>query len=157
MVHLQIDEIVECRHRGADAATVWPEELGRDNLHRPVHACNALAVPADTADGSRNVRAVGVDCGVGGTVEDRRVAVEEVPPVDVVDEPIAVVVDGVAGDFAWIDPDVGSEVGVSHLNAFIDHAHYHVRGARVAGGPGLGRASAKLVRGHRGITLHSPQ
>ena len=65
------------------------------------------------------------------------VAVGKVPPVDIVDEPIAVVVDTVAGDLAGVGPDVGGEVGVLVVDAAVDHRDDHAPRSR-RDGPGLG-------------------
>ena len=61
----------------------------------------------------------------------------EVVAVDVVDEPVAVVVDAVAGDLAGVDPDVVLQVRVQVVDTRVDNRHDDVG---TAGGdvPGLG-------------------
>jgi len=72
------------------------------------------------------------------------VVVDEIVPVHVVHEPVAVVVDAVPGDFTRVGPDVGRQVGVCVVDARIDHAHDDLA---AAGGdvPGLGRVDVGVV------------
>jgi len=51
------------------------------------------------------------------------VIVGEIPAVDVIPEAVAVVVDAVARNFAWIAPHVGREILVAIINARIDHRY----------------------------------
>src|SRR5262249_29703084 len=94
-----IHRVVERQHGVAERpAAVGVQELHRHYLHVPVDAGHADAVVPLGADDPGDVRAVAVV--VVGIV----VVGNEVPAVDVVDEPVVVVVDSVAGDFAGLRP-----------------------------------------------------
>lgn len=54
---------------------------------------------------------------------NRRRVEAEVPAPRVVDESVAVIVDSVAGNLAAVGPDVVGQVGVSPVDAGIDHGH----------------------------------
>ena len=94
-----------------------------------------------------------------------RVAVDEVPAVDVVDEAVAVVVEAVrvaaGARLARVRPQVGAEVRVRRVDPGVDHGDGHLRraGRHV---PRLGRADGahvplvgeqRVVR-HRGLADH---
>ncbi len=96
----------------AHAAVVL--EPQRQDRHLPGDAGDADAVVADGADDSRHVRAV------AETVLGRVVHVDEIPASHVIDVAVCVVVHAVAGDFAWIRPDVSREVGVGEIDPRID-------------------------------------
>ena len=57
------------------------------------------------------------------------VVADEVVPVDVVDESVAIVVDSVAGHLSRIRPDVCGQVGMAVIHTRIDHGHYDAGGA----------------------------
>ena len=68
-----------------------------------------------------------------------RVIVGEVVTVEVVDEPVAVLIDAVhdartipARTLRRIGPHIRLQVGVSIVDTRVDHAHDHVAGARVS-------------------------
>ena len=58
----------------------------------------------------------------GRAVVNGGVVVEEVPAVNVVNEPVAVVVNAVAGSLAGVRPDVRLKVCVADVNAFVNDA-----------------------------------
>ena len=104
-------------HGGHVARRVGAEDLDRHDARAPGEAGDADAVVAAGRDDARDVRAVAVV--VGGVA----VAVDEVGPVDVVDDAVAVVVDAVAGHLARIGPQVGREVAMGEVDAGVDHGH----------------------------------
>ena len=125
----------------------------------PGHARHPDAVVAARGDRARDVRAVPV------AVVGLGVAVDEVPAVDVVDAPVAVVVEAVrlapGARLARVRPQVGAEVRVRRVDPGVDHGHRHLRrpGRDV---PRLGRADGahvplvgeqRVVR-HRGLADH---
>ena len=85
------------------------------------------------------------------------VVVDEVVPVDIIDKPVAVVVDTVPGDLARIRPDVRHQVGVRVVNASIDYANDNVDTA-CGDIPCFGRVNVRIGRPARltGV-VHSPQ
>ena len=157
MAGLRINEVIDCADGSRDGSAAGPEELGRDHLHRPVDASDALAVVAHAADGARHMRTVRVDRRIGGPIENGGVVVEEVPPVDVVDVAVAVVVDTVSGNLSRIGPDVGGQIGMRGLNALVDHADHDVGRSGVASTPRLSSTAAVGVRRGGGISLHAPE
>ena len=76
---------------------------------------------------------------VAVVVHRARVVVGKVPAVNVVDEPVAVVVDPVAGYLAWVPPSVQGEIRVAVVHAGVDHGDDHVSGScgRVPGFGGV--------------------
>ena len=126
---------------------------------RPGHARHPDAVVAPRRDRARDVGAVPI------AVVGLRVAVDEVPAVDVVDEPVAVVVEAVrvaaGARLARVRPQVGAEVRVRRVDPGVDHGHRHLRGPG-RDVPRLGRADGahvplvgeqRVVR-HRGLADH---
>lgn len=53
---------------------------------------------------------------LGPTVEQRRV-VDEIPAVHIVDVSISVVVNAVAGNFAWVGPEGTSQIRMVQIDA----------------------------------------
>jgi hypothetical protein len=105
------------RHPGHVARRVGAEDLDRHDARPPGQAGDAHAVVAARRDDARDVRAVAVV--VGGIA----VAVDEVGPVDVVDDAVGVVVDAVAGHLAGVGPQVRREVAMREVDAGVDHRH----------------------------------
>ena len=95
------------------------EELQAHDRAGPVHAGHSLAVVACARDGAGHVRAVVV------IVHRIAIIVDEIVAVDVVDEPVTVVVDTVSGDLAGVGPNVGRQIGVSVVDAGVDHRHHN--------------------------------
>jgi hypothetical protein len=62
-------------------------------------------------------------------VEDRAVPVSKVPAVDIIDEPVAVVVDSIPGDFAGVPPRVRSQIGMADVDATVNDRNHHLRRA----------------------------
>ena len=90
-------------------------------------------------------------------VEGVTVLVDEVVTMDVVDIPVAVVVDPVVGHLCRIDPDVVDQIRVGIVDAAIDHPHHH--GGRAGGEvPGFQRVDIRidLATGLADI-VHRPQ
>ena len=55
------------------------------------------------------------------------VVVEKIVAVHVVDEPVAVVVDSIAGNFPGIGPDIGRQIAVGIVDARVDDPHDDIR------------------------------
>src|SRR5690606_4921608 len=94
-----------------DGGLVAGGALDGDDLGLPVHAGHAGAVVPARGGGAGDV----------GAVERRgdvAVVVVGVPPVDVVDVAVPVVVDAVAGDLGGVRPE--AEVGVAELEPVVD-------------------------------------
>src|SRR5690606_34440098 len=94
-----------------DGGLVAGGALDGDDLGLPVHAGHAGAVVPARGGGAGDV----------GAVErrgDGAVVVVGVPPVDVVDVAVPVVVDAVAGDLGGVRPE--AEVGVAELEPVVD-------------------------------------
>src|SRR5262249_52726301 len=99
-----------------------PESRGGDELqwHQgdvPGDTGHAGGVVSRRADGAGHVRAMAV------VVVRIVVPVDEVPAVNVVDVPVAVVIDPVRRDLAGIGPDIGGEIRVVGVHARVDHGH----------------------------------
>ena len=73
------------------------------------------AVVADGCDRAGNMSAVTI-----GVVGDR-VVLDEVPPMDIVNEAVAVIIDPVGRDLTGVDPDVGCEVRMIGVYSAVDH------------------------------------
>src|SRR4029077_4188664 len=87
------------------------------------------------------------------------VVVKEIPAVDVVDVPVQVVVHaGKAGGLDRIGPDIGRQVGMVNLDAFVDDADGDGAAADMSGLPGLAGLAAERIRvpGRR-VAEHAPQ
>src|SRR5688572_10415545 len=154
MAGLQVGDVVHRLDRVGGGAAATAQELGADQLDAaPAHAGHALAVAAGAGDRARHVRAVVV---VGATGVDVVAATVEVPAAGVVDIAVAVVVDAV-GRIVRIAPDVGGEVFVVVVDAFVDDADDDIAAVGVAGAPGLGGLRAVLVGRRRRIAVHAPQ
>ena len=109
-----------------------------------------LAVVADATDGAGHVGAMVMP----STVKHAAVAAVEVPTVDIVHVPVAVVVDTIACDLAGVLARVRGQVLVGEHIAFVDHADPH-RTAVI--GRGNACAAAELI-GRRGRgAIHPPQ
>ena len=96
------------------AAAAPVQELQRHDLHPLAYPHHADPVVPARADRPGDVRAVTV------LVQRLGVAADEVPAVDVVDEPIAVVVAAVAADLESIAPEVRRQVGMAQVDPRID-------------------------------------
>ena len=122
--------------RHVAAAVVAEHAQGHDG-RVPSDARHPGAVVAPRSDRARDVRAVPV------AVLGLRIAVDEVPAVDVVDPPVAVVIEAVrlapGARLARVRPKVGAQVRVRRVDPGVDHGHRHLRrpGREV---PRLGRA-----------------
>src|SRR5690348_3045426 len=68
------------------------------------------------------------------------VVVVEVPPMNVVNVPVGVIVDAVAGDFARVGENVGSQVRVVQLDGVIENRNHHV-GTACSDIPGFWRVN----------------
>ena len=149
----QIGQVVE-RHDGvAGEGDAAPQELRGDHRHAPVDAGHADAVTALRADRAGDVRPVIV----ARAVEHRVVAVLEVPAVDVVDVPVAVVIDAVHR-IERVRPDVRVQIGMRELHAGVGDAHVDVPRSGVSRGPRLVRLRPERVRERRDlIAVHAPQ
>src|SRR6185436_11058126 len=105
----------------------------------------------DAGDADPVVPARGDDAGDVGAVAVvvGRVpaAVQQVDPVDVVDEAVAVVVEPVVGDLARVRPEVGRQVAVREVDTRVHDRHGDGAGRRP--GPGAGGA-------HRSVAPHGP-
>ena len=108
---------------GRRAIAACGEELHRHQLRGPVDARNTGRIVADGSDRPGDVRAVAM------VVVGIAVTVDEVVPVDIVDVPVAVIVDPVAGDLSGIDPHIGSEVRMRIVDARINNGDHHVGGS----------------------------
>ena len=176
--HPHVDVVDGPHHRGVVdrpnrvgdvSPTAAGEELQPHDRPGPVHADHAGAVVAGAGDGPGNVSAVAV------VVHRVAVVVDEVVSVDVVDEPVAVVVDSVSGNLAGVGPDVGGQIDVIVVHARVDHSDHDVAasGGDVPGfcrvDVGVGRTAGltrvvhpperrdELVVGHRLQLLHDVQ
>ena len=87
-------------------------------------ASYADAIVGNRTDRAGDVRAVAI------AVERQVVVVDKVPAMDVVNEPVAVIINTVAGDFAGIGPDVPRQVGMVDVDARVDHRHNHFAAPR---------------------------
>ena len=68
----------------------------------------------------------------------------EIPPVDVINVTIAVVVDPVAGDFAGVYPDPPRQIGMAGVDPAVDDGDHDLLG--IGGGrPGVHRVDAMGV------------
>ena len=56
---------------------------------------------------------------------------DKVPATDIVDVAIAIIVDAIISDFAWVDPDVALEVWMVEIDSRVNHRHPVVRIASV--------------------------
>ena len=102
------------------AATAGVQELQRNELDRPVDTHHAKRVIADRADRPRAMRSVKM------VVVRIVVVIDEVPPIDVVHVPVAIIVDAVARDLARVRPQVRHQVFVSAVDTRINHRHHNV-------------------------------
>jgi len=116
--HRQVVVRPDDRRRAEPAELVG--DLDRHDRHIPVHARHADAVVARRPQRPRHRRPV--------PDEVVRVVVQlpEVPPVDVVDEAVPVVVDPVARDLAGVRPDVRHQVRVLQVHPRVDHRDQHI-------------------------------
>ena len=80
----------------------------------------------------------------------------KVPSVDIVDKPIAVVVDAIDG-IEGIGPNICIEIRVLEINTFVDNTDINRARACVARAPGLCGLTTKCVSWRTGITVHSPK
>ena len=110
---------------GDASASARAEELQAGQTSLPGHTRDTDAVVASSGDGPGAVGPVSV------VVHGIGIVVDEVPTVDVVDEPVAVVVEAVAGNLAGVGPHVVDQVGVEVIQSRVDDAHLDVLVARV--------------------------
>ncbi len=168
--HADVDPILGSHHRrviegldrgAGEAVSFGVEELQGHDRGVPVDAGDSVTVVAHGGDRAGDVRPVAV------VVHGIAVAVDEVVPVDVVDQPVAVVVDAVRRHFAGVGPGVGGQIGVGVVDARVDHGHDDAGAARgdvprfgrvdvgVGRAPGLARVVEPpervevVVAGHR--------
>ena len=94
-----------------------PVHVARPDRHQagvPVDAGDTVAVVAARTDRAGHVRAM------TGEIAGRVVGVDEIPATDVVDPPVAVVIDAVSGDLAGIAPDVRRQVRMVVRDSAVD-------------------------------------
>ena len=71
-----------------------------------------------------------LDCGLPGC-SSRVVAVsQKIPAEDIINKPVAVIINLVARHFSRVDPDMIFDVRVRAINARINHRDDHARAAR---------------------------
>ena len=137
----------------AEAAADHVASPQRHQRDVPVDPGDPLGVVALGADRARHVGAVAL--AVGGVV----VVVDEVPAAVVVDQEVAVVVEGVALEaptgLAGIGPDVVGQVRVLHGHAAVDDADHHRRIAR-RGAPGLGSVDVGVGGAEGAVVVERP-
>ena len=113
------DRVVDGVDRlGGEAGAVLPEELHGKDRDLPVDPGDPPPVPSERPEDPGDVRAV------RGVVERLVVAVGEIPPVHVVDEAVAVVVQPVARDLSRVGEDVARQVGVEEVDPGVDHGDH---------------------------------
>ena len=116
MLDFQAGQIIDRFDRIGGCPSTRPEELGGDHRHVPVDTHDARPV-AVTTNCSRDMCSVGIlSCIVHAVV-----VVYEIPPVNVVDVPVAVVVNPV-DRIVRIRPDIVHQIGVLDLDTFVNDA-----------------------------------
>src|SRR5687767_2757084 len=138
-------------------AAARPQELARDQGDVPVDPGDAHPVSAARPYRSGDMRTVKVDVEVARTtVVNRIVAVEEIPPVDVVRIAVAVIVHAVDG-IEWVVPDIGGQIWMGEVDTLVDDADVDSARAGEPAPPRLGRLTAELVSGNGALAVHSPE
>ena len=99
---------------GSGTTATRVEELASSYTDRPVDSHNPCAVVPRCADGARYVAAVAVV--VQGVTATR----DRVDPVNVINVPITIVVDAVAGSLPRVGPHISDQVRVIVFHARID-------------------------------------
>lgn len=125
--HRDIGHRGQCGRDGTEA--VVTDDLQRQERHLPVHTRDADPIVAHGPDDSRDVRPV------TETVLHVVGVADEVPALHVVDEPIPLVVDAVAGNLPGISPDIAGQVGMREVDARVEDRDDHAPHPD-AGGPG---------------------
>jgi hypothetical protein len=127
------DRVVDRLHLGEHVQ----REPKRHDPAAGAHTRDTDGVVHGRRDRPRHVRAVPVQVARDG------VAVVEVPAVHVVDEPVAVIVDRVAGDLPRVHPQVRRQIRVGRVDAGVDHSDD--RAGRADGDvPGVGRVDVRV-------------
>src|SRR5262249_52465735 len=123
---------------GRRDAAVGVRDLEGDDLAVPARPGDAFAVVVGRGGNARAEAAVESDVEVQIEVRDILgrvlgigivVSPSEVPPVHVVDEAVAVVVDPIARDLADVGPDLRGEVGMAQVDARVHDYDAHRRAA----------------------------
>ena len=97
-------------------------------------------LPADTGNGVGVIARCGEDTGHLGAmailIVKGMVVGEVVPAVDIVDEPVGIIIEPVASNFTGVDPEAIEEVGMVEVEATIDDGdgHGNRTGDQVPGG-----------------------
>ncbi len=115
MSGLQVGDVIHRFDRIRRCSPVSAEKLGRYQLSLPAHTGHPFSVAPAGSHGSRHVRAVIVH----RAIVDRVVIAREIPAVDVIDIPVAVVIDPV-NRIIGIRPDIAREIFMGPHHAFID-------------------------------------
>ena len=147
--HAQCGEVVHRLDRVGRRAAACAQELCAHQLHAPAHAGHTLAVAANAADGTGDMRAVIVV----HAIEDAVVVAIEVPAVHVIHVPVVVVVAAIACDLAGVRADIRGDVLVRRHVAFVDDADVDVAAVLPAVGPCRhgGTAEARVHAPERAI------
>ena len=109
----------------------------------PVGAQPAHGHDTVVSDGRHRSRHV---CTVTVTISRICISVVKVPPYDVIDEAVAIIVDAVAGNLNGIRPDIGGQVRMREIDPGIDYRHGHTLTARqIPGAIGLRQVEAPKI------------
>ena len=90
----------------------------------PIDASYADCVIAGRADNAGDMGAMGVCIAVTrASVINTGVVVEEVPAMDIVNKPVAIIINSISGYFSAICPNVRLQIRMVNVHTLIDHAH----------------------------------
>ncbi len=122
-----VGRVVESQNSIGGVSSVGAEELENHDLDIPVDAGDTHGVVRESADGTGRVRSVLViEVSIAVTftrIPYGIVAIEPVPSPDVIDVPVSVVIDAVAGDFIRVDPDIWRKVRMVDIAACVYDGH----------------------------------
>ena len=115
----------------ADISAVGSHRLEGHDLRIRGDSSTPDAVVGHRGDRARHMGAVAcVVCRVG-------IPVVEVPTVDVVDQPVVIVVEAVVGNFARVGPNLASQIRVVEIDPRIDHRHHRTSGGDIPRGESI--------------------
>ena len=118
--------IFQCAERMINGtASGVVQKTQRHELGIPVDSGHPNFIVSRSGDRSGDV------CAVPMAVQRVRITAGKIPPVDIVDVAIVIIVDAVSRYFTGVGPDVVCKVGVGVVNSGIDHTDNNI------GAPGL--------------------
>ena len=122
MAILQIGHVVQSFDRIGGGATGRAEKLERNHRDVPIDADDPSTVASRTSNRSSDVCSVGILARIKHAVVIR----DKIPSAEVVDVPVAIVVDPVACDLERIEPHVVHQVRVRKLDSFVDDTNDNI-------------------------------